>query len=63
MIGSNTKEYRRKQLAYWKAKRKFEKKLSNNIQNNPKSFYSYVRSTDAVSPDIDNIGQMVVRTV
>jgi hypothetical protein len=48
---------------YRKAKRKFEKKLVNNIRNNPKSFYSYVRSKsrtkDAVGPVVDRNGQMV----
>ena len=48
---------------YRKAKRKFEKKLVNNIKTNPKSFYSYVRSKsrtkDAVGPVLDSNGQLI----
>ena len=35
-----------------KAKKSFEKKLSENIKNDPKSFYAYVRSKSKAKPKV-----------
>jgi ribonucleases P/MRP protein subunit RPP40 len=49
---------------YKKAKTNFEKKLADNIKDNPKSFYSYVRSKsrtkDKVGPLKDKFGNTVI---
>jgi len=48
---------------YKKAKKTFEKKLVKDIKNNPKAFYSYVRSKsrtkDKIGPVTDSNGRLV----
>ena len=57
------KEYRKVKKKFEKKLKKFEKKLVTSIKNNPKSFYSYVRSQsrtkDAVGPVMDSNGKLV----
>jgi hypothetical protein len=48
---------------YKKARKSFETKLANEVKNNPKSFYAYVRSKinvkDVVAPIIAKDGKLI----